>query len=279
MLKYVHCALCFNNRFDFDTSSDIALPREHKLIHFTRYENLCLKTFIRGLVSQIQNTIRLRQPDSLETAMTYVQEEYNFQYTQNMSNTNPLPQFGKPNFNNYNKNHQNNAKFNLGQNRSFNNFSNPQLFPQQTNQFPRGPINIQLRQIPRHYPRNRQTFGPPRNVFKPTGITPTNVPEPMSTTSRNPTIQTRQFSQNNNGPNYYQNRQGLPFQNFGKQNLIAEEFYQMDQPKVSQTTENLPATSTGNNNDSNPDNQFYDYDYSINNNENFQTVGQNQNQI
>ncbi|KAL1492293.1 hypothetical protein ABEB36_012767 [Hypothenemus hampei] len=26
-------------------SSDVALPREHKLIHFTHYENLCLKNF------------------------------------------------------------------------------------------------------------------------------------------------------------------------------------------------------------------------------------------
>nr|CAH7748166.1 unnamed protein product [Callosobruchus chinensis] len=51
------------------------------------YDELCLKTFIRGLTGRVQDMVRLRNPDSLELAISYVLEEENFmlhqRHTQN----------------------------------------------------------------------------------------------------------------------------------------------------------------------------------------------------
>lgn len=58
-----------------------------KTIKIRNYNDLALKTFIRGLTGQLQNNIRLRNPDSLEVAMSLVIEEENFMYSQNRSNT------------------------------------------------------------------------------------------------------------------------------------------------------------------------------------------------
>lgn len=48
---------------------------------------MALKTYIRGLTGQIQNNIRLRNPESLEKAMSLVIEEENFFYSQRRSNS------------------------------------------------------------------------------------------------------------------------------------------------------------------------------------------------
>ncbi|CAG9760455.1 unnamed protein product [Ceutorhynchus assimilis] len=55
---------------------------------------------------------------------------------------------------------------------------------------------------PQRFPTNSQVFGPPRNVFKPNQI-PTNQlpkPEPMSTTSRNPSFRTNRTNFDNRKP-------------------------------------------------------------------------------
>jgi hypothetical protein len=46
-----------------------------KTIYLKQYDNMALKTFIRGLTGTLQNIIRLRDPKSLETAMNLVVEE------------------------------------------------------------------------------------------------------------------------------------------------------------------------------------------------------------
>lgn len=53
--------------------------------------------------------------------------------------------------------------------------------------FPSQPINVQPRQDmpPQKFFSNSNVFGPPRNVFQPTGKTPNYKPEPMSTSTRN----------------------------------------------------------------------------------------------
>jgi hypothetical protein len=56
-----------------------------KRVYSNQYNKLALKTFIRGLQPQLQNIIRLRNPDTLEKAMAYVTEEENFRYTQNFA--------------------------------------------------------------------------------------------------------------------------------------------------------------------------------------------------
>lgn len=56
-------------------------------IRQSNYDELALKTFIRGLPPFIQNNVRLRDPDKLEKAMSLVIEEENFLYTNQRQNT------------------------------------------------------------------------------------------------------------------------------------------------------------------------------------------------
>lgn len=58
-----------------------------KLLKIENYNELALKTFIRGLSGPIQNNVRLRDPNSLEKAMSLVIEEENFLYSQSVSNS------------------------------------------------------------------------------------------------------------------------------------------------------------------------------------------------
>lgn len=64
-----------------------SLPQgRDKAIKIENYNKLALRTFIRGLPHFIQNNVRLRDPDTLEKAMSLVIEEENFLYSQNRSN-------------------------------------------------------------------------------------------------------------------------------------------------------------------------------------------------
>lgn len=233
---------------------------DSKLIHIRQYEQVCLRTFIRGLPSYLQSIVRLKNPDNLEAGMKYVVEEENFRYSQNlfkseesaamsMSQTNnPIPRPNKQflnrnriqsyqQFNNQlqNPHHSSNYPHAFGPSqRHQQNFAARQTFPNYVrNQFPQGPINIQTRPIPRHYPTSRQVFGPPKNVFKPTGQIPRNQPTPMSITSRNITPQQGRYS----GPTYTHNyNQFIPT---GPKNFISEELYQIDglTPDINNSTE------------------------------------------
>lgn len=187
------------------------------------YDELSLKTFIRGLTGRIQDMVRLRAPDTLELAISYVLEEENFMHNQrqylglpsnnNNSNFNRIPaprpqpqnpqfnhnfspRFSNPNFQNFPFN--NNRPF---QQPHFSNFNaQPYQQPYFTNyqpqfkpQFPSQPINIQPRPnlpAPKFF-TNEQVFGPPKNVWKPTGQTPQNKPMPMSVSTRNSSLSNR----------------------------------------------------------------------------------------
>lgn len=61
------------------------MTQAEKLIYIKNYNDLALKTYIRGLPPFLQNNIRLRNPDSLEKAMSLVIEEQNFLYSQNQN--------------------------------------------------------------------------------------------------------------------------------------------------------------------------------------------------
>lgn len=60
---------------------------EEKMIYIKNYNDLALKTYIRGLPHFLQNNVRLRDPDSLEKAMSLVIEEENFLYSQCQSHS------------------------------------------------------------------------------------------------------------------------------------------------------------------------------------------------
>lgn len=65
----------------------LPIPNDERIIRLRSYDDLSLKTFIGGLSGQIQNNVRLRNPDSLEKAMSFVIEEENFLYSQQRTNT------------------------------------------------------------------------------------------------------------------------------------------------------------------------------------------------
>nr|CAI5817741.1 unnamed protein product [Callosobruchus analis] len=140
-----------------------------------QYEGVCLRAFIRGLPGPLQTIIRLKNPDSLERALTYVVEEQNFQYTQNIFKQRPnnfnTPRFPSQQFQPFN----NNIRFQPPVQQSQQTFQSAQNFPSQ-------PINIQTVPVQRHFPTNREVFGPPKNanVFKPTGNPPSNHPQPIA---------------------------------------------------------------------------------------------------
>lgn len=209
--------------------SDTVMPQATKVVYLRQYDQVALKTFIRGLSGNMQSIVRLRNPDSLEMAMNFVTEEENFRYTQNLPqaltrhNTQKAPQannvsrlqnhrFNKPLIpqtyapaypmqSHYNPNYTPFQRFNAPSSRTH-------------TTFPNQPINIQSRPIQHKFPTNAQVFGPPKNVFKPTGQKPTNIPEPMSTTSHIPTIR--------RPPSNY-------FQSTGPRNFISQELNQMDE--------------------------------------------------
>lgn len=203
------------------------LSKEERTFQIKNYDDLSLKTFIRGLSGRVQDMVRLRNPNSLEVAISYVLEEENFMLNQKQFRGSQIMQ--KPQFNNVR------APSNAAQtpNQNFNSFSyaNPQNFyrpyqnmpqnsyqnsVQQRFQFPSQPIDIRPRQNmpPPKYFTNAQVFGSNRsNVFKPTGKVPQNKPEPMSISTRNTMIP----------------RSTNHFKPSGPRNFMSEELHNIDE--------------------------------------------------
>ncbi|CAH1977945.1 unnamed protein product [Acanthoscelides obtectus] len=65
-------------------SMDVSVAE--RTFQIKNYDELCLKTFIRGLTGRVQDMVRLRNPDSLELAISYVLEEENFMLHQRQFN-------------------------------------------------------------------------------------------------------------------------------------------------------------------------------------------------
>lgn len=192
---------------------------EEKKFHISNYNNLALKTFIRGLPNSVQTNVRLRKPDSLEIAMSYVIEEENFMYSTNQLNTlNTSSTFrpaqritpAKPHLNhthnitnprftplNYSQNKpifnnntntrftQNNLNPSYNQHRMFNPPRNIPSFPTHQPQItrPNPPYNTQsnFRQTPNQYPQRPQQFPPRQN--------PVNYPQNRSYFQNHPHTQ------------------------------------------------------------------------------------------
>lgn len=68
---------------------ETTIPNASKIIYLNQYEQITLRTFIRSLNGPLQSIIRLRNPANLETAITLITEEENFQYTQNLFRSTP----------------------------------------------------------------------------------------------------------------------------------------------------------------------------------------------
>jgi hypothetical protein len=212
-----------------------------KRVYSNQYNKLALKTFIRGLQPQLQNIIRLRNPDTLEQAMAYVTEEENFRYTQNFAS---FLHHQRPPTSFSTKTHQKQTTIPSNIHTSYptsfsphatNNESylNSRQFHRQPAQFtqpqfPRQTINITPSRNPpqQKFFTNNQVFGKPKNVFRPTGQQPTGKPEPMSTTSRNPTVKhSYPYNPNNN---YFR-------PNNGPKNFVSEELHNIENDQAQQS--------------------------------------------
>jgi hypothetical protein len=258
-----------------NTLTEIEMPSITKAVYMKQYDQLAQKTFIRGLPGNLQSIVRLRNPTSIEHAMSIVTEEENFRYTQNFSNllnTNQKPTnnripIKKPSYQpfnssftpNYNTNHSNSHNpfryypsqtpsnthsppFTYNQQQPTNFNSQTHFKPQQP-QFPSQPISLRPKTTQQKFFTNSQVFKTPRNVFKPTGQKTFDPVEPMSTTSRNPTARYPLFNQ---------------FRPSGQNNFISEELHNIeDDRQVQQSPYSSEINET--NNDESPNNylQYY----------------------
>ncbi|WP_253302429.1 hypothetical protein [Wolbachia endosymbiont of Psylliodes chrysocephala] len=146
---------------------------EEKRIRLQNYNDLALKTFIHGLTGQLQNNVRLRNPDSLEQAMAFVVEEENFLYSSQKSNFSDSQNY-RPvnNRNNYSKPQQQRQPsqplqkpfYSNNFNRFHSNFNN---FPRQNNQnFQNQNQFVQRPQFNQSNNFNNQNFNRNSNNFK-----------------------------------------------------------------------------------------------------------------
>lgn len=205
-----------------------------KNVYAKQYDNLTLKTFIRGLRGNLQSVVRLRNPNSLEAAMNLVTEEENFHYTKNISNLishNKSNNYYKPQ--RFHNNQSNSSYFQNKENQiSTNFFHNPnnfnnQSYSQEKPEFPSQPINIKQRPIKQKFPTNREVFGPPQNVFKPTRQDLKRNYEPMSTNSRNYIPKNYNTSEPMSISSRIPSLRHNNFKPSGNRNFISEELYQM----------------------------------------------------
>lgn len=194
--------------------------RQIKLMKINHYDSFALKTYINNLPYNIQLVVRLKNPQSLEQAMSFVQEEDNFQQFKFRSNPTFIPNpVQKPNPSISSINQSINSSSLNSPSTSFQTYSHyqnyqnpPQRFNQQNfanknfQQFPRNPIPITPRpNFNQHFPTNRQVFGKPQNVWKPGNVQPSYKPTPMSVTTKN-TARPNNF-QNNYKPNQLFNQE------------------------------------------------------------------------
>lgn len=160
----------------------LEISTDQKILRIQNFDDIALKTFIRGLSGAIQNNIRLRNPDSLEKAMSLVIEEENFLYSQNINNTlntqqsvrpfhkiTPTGTIQKPNYPNVQKpNYQNFQRPNYQnvQRPNYQNFQKP--FTTNTGFMPRtfqNPIQ-NYQSLPRPMPQQNQLTWKPNNNFQ-----------------------------------------------------------------------------------------------------------------
>lgn len=204
------------------TQSDINLTAATKTALIQQAESTAITVLLANIPSELRTILMIRNPKSLDDANSLVfnhsliEQQINsrsnitrftpIQTPVNSSNnifqqhkTNTMPHFS-----NFKQNHFMPPK---PQNFHTPNFvPRPNLFNQNFNanfsptpRFPSQPINIQPRPINPNYLTNRQVFGKPKNVFSPENShKPTDKPTPMSTTSKIPSLQTRNFGQREN---------------------------------------------------------------------------------
>ncbi|XP_050516300.1 putative mediator of RNA polymerase II transcription subunit 24 [Diabrotica virgifera virgifera] len=227
-----------------------------KLIRIQSYDDLCLKTYIRGLPLSLQTNIRLRNPDSLEKAMCFVIEEENFLYSlQRGNNLNSQNSFRPSSRHTPMRNNNINQTFiprnNFQQNRpnmrfppyqyqnirpqyQNNNFNPNNTFQPNQNHF-RNFNNYNSNFNPRNFDNNNSNFRPryfhnnnsnyqQRNVNNQPQNQNQYQPEPMDTNSRNTSLRSKPHFTSTQLFNQQINNDKIQFENPFENNNIPTDY-------------------------------------------------------
>lgn len=231
-------------------SNDPTISDNDRKCQFNHYDKTALNTFIAGCSGTMRHNMYIKKPNSLEDAMASVTEFENFEKMFRNSSAFPENKITQK-VNNFshkppNLSYQNNYNPNFSQN--LQHPFNPQFYVRSA--WPNQPINVQPRPVvQQRFPTNRQVFGKPQNVFRPNQIPPKllPLPEPMSTTSRNPTINSNRQNFQTRPPyrNYFQYQNSLyPNQ---KPTFVSQELY-YNEDNENTEIENDPETYYENDN-------------------------------
>ena len=246
-----------------------------KLLLINQVESTSVLILTANSPQTLKTMLMLQRPGTLNDAYTHVvnfnmiESQVNFTNQVSLQNT-------QRNLNNNNNNSYNSHKYFNKQN-----FNSQPPMPtfSQTNPFPRQPINVQPRPIPRHYPTNAQVFGrQSKPMYQQNNPPKQESPVPMSISTAGPSrIQPRQTS--TRYPNF--------FQSTGPRNFISEELtnVQISEPYESSHLNQPPDIFYTDQLEDQPQNFDPDYDnlhYTQNfenseeNSENFQNQASNQ---
>lgn len=196
-----------------------------KLIKIQHYDEFALKTFINGLPYNLQLVTRLKNPDTLEKAMSLVTEEENFIYFKNSSMNKSLPnQSEKTNFSKSTNTNNNNQYFNS----QFRNVN-----PYRSN------INPNFQNTNNNFPgqlMNQNNFFRPNNPFQQNRFPQNNFPRPNNNFPQNSFPQnnfmrfpqTRPNFPNSFNPNFQRNVQYRQPQTFGSRRQVLQKPEPMD---------------------------------------------------
>lgn len=237
-------------------TSILPITAAEKTVRIKTYDDLALQTFIRNIPGNIQMMIRVKNPQTIEQALSMVIEEENFLYSQNKSNSlnasqhRPLTKMSpgnslfKPNqYQNQMSSFQNHFA-NIPQ------FNSPavQYRQPQPSPFPRGPINMPQPVIrPQRYFTNAEVFGKPQYSGQTRNSNPNSpyTPTPMSTSTINQSK--RNFT-------HFQKPQNFFRPTGQKPNFISQELNYNDQNEQS---ENFEAGSENYEPEQDPEYQIY----------------------
>lgn len=182
-----------------NASSDDAAT---KLIKIKHYDEFALKTFLNGLPYNLQLVTRLKNPTSLEQAMSCVREEENFIQFRNSQNQNQ------------------NGRQPFFQNKNSNPNTTPQrpTYSQNKNYTPYRPnYNQFLNYVPQNnnFPRPFSSFSQP-SFSQPSFSQPNNVFSQQRPNFTQPNFQRPQFSNQLRSPFNNQTRPSFNNRNFGQ---------------------------------------------------------------
>ncbi|KAB0800483.1 hypothetical protein PPYR_06223 [Photinus pyralis] len=283
------------SRLEIKISSESGTSAERKVLLMEQNEGNALGVLLSNvddkvrLLLEIGNAKNLTEASDIVVRHFYNEQRINSMHHDSRQRPNQLPKF--PNKTNTVTKRPFQNSFPFGQ--SYNNYTphfdqtqvqrtpyryefNPRPnFPNRLYQhefnprskFPSQPVNIQSPPVKQYFPTNSQVFGKPKDVFSPkNSYKPQNKPEPMSTTSRNPSIHHKQQQQYNY------------FRSDSKPNFISEEIHlaEADNEIYSKSDYNSDQYPCENDSDSrfcieNCDDVSYEYDSETC--QNFQQLG------